>query len=83
MKKQQSLLGKSNDSSYLAKRFATPVKVTSGIGLLAAGAIAVVGNGIDFSLPTYGLKSLSAGFQPKKLHFVANVKHALVETYTQ
>jgi uncharacterized membrane protein YhiD involved in acid resistance len=54
MKKQQSLLGKSNDSSYLAKRFATPVKVTSGIGLLAAGAIAVVGNGIDFSLPTYG-----------------------------
>jgi len=50
---------------------------------LAAGAIAVVGNGIDFSLPTYGLKSLSAGFQPKKLHFVANVKHALVETYTQ
>ena len=34
MKKQQSLLGKSNDSSYLAKRFATPVKVTSGIGLL-------------------------------------------------
>ena len=54
MKKQQSLLGKSNDSSYLAKRFATPVKVTSGIGLLAAGAIAVVGNGIDFPLPTYG-----------------------------
>ena len=65
MKKQQSLLGKSNDSSYLAKRFATPVKVTSGIGLLAAGAIAVVGNGIDFPLPTLSSRFPTDGFSRK------------------
>jgi len=79
MKKQQSLLGKSNDSSYLAKRFATPVKVTSGIGLLAAGAIAVVGNGIDFSLPTYGY--WKKGSCLKKKSYPSSIRESKITLY--